>query len=396
MEFLRRKRDVSLVLGLASAVILLRLGTRLSHNFFDLGSWTGFVILSLVYLSAIGLIVLSVTDYSPGRAWGYILVLLVFAGVFTGFAAGNVEPYTADIMLFSHYSADLLMNGTNPYTASLEPAFDAYDGTSYGTLMFSGEVVDSLSYPALSFLVFVPQALVFEGPLGATVMFFLMASILFLVRESPEELALAPFVIVFGSSQMFTLSLNSGFEAVWVLPVLLSIKYWFDDRLKVSGLFLGLAFAVKQIPWFIAPFLAVWLYREYALEDFYDFAGAGFLGFMVPNAVFIIWNPVAWIKGVLTPLGADGALYSQGVGLPLLNTLGITSLPNVYFTVAMLMSIAVLLVLYYLRFEKLKHTAWVLPAVILWFNYRSFNNYFLFFTLIGYYVYTRRYDVEES
>lgn len=396
MEFLREKTDVSLVLGLVSAVVLLGMGARMSYDFFPLQSWTGFLVLIGVYGLGLALIVLSATDHAPGRGFAYLVIGFTALGVFLGFATGNVEPYNADVMLFSQYSADLVLNGTNPYAESMAPAFEKYAGTEYGTLVFSGGVVDKLSYPALSFLVFFPQILLFGGHLGITVMVCFFGFMFFLTRESPPELALAPFAIVFGSGQMLNISLNSGFEAVWILPLILSMKYWFDERFRAAGLLLGLSFAVKQIPWFIAPFLAVWLYREYSVEDFKHFVGAGFVGFAVPNLPFILWNPVAWIKGVFTPLGSQGVLYSQGVGLPLLNTLGIASMPNLYFTGAMVLAGIVLLGLYYIRFETLKYTAWVLPAVILWFNYRSFNIYFVFFAVVGYYVYTRRYDVQES
>ena len=192
------------------------------------------------------------------------------------------------------------------------------------------------------------------------------------------------------------------FDILWVLPLLFGMKYWHRERFDLAAVFVGLAFAVKQTPWFIGPFLAVWLYME--SESYRQFGKRaavcliyGFAAFLVPNLPFILWNPTAWVRGTLTPIVGGGApLVKQGVGMTFISVSGLYSLPKTYFTILMLSILSSLIVLYALYFEKLKWTAWVLPALVLWFNYRSLQNYFIFFIPVAYYAVLLKLDLVDT
>ena len=65
--------------------------------------------------------------------------------------------YGTDEVAFDQYAAQLLLHGINPYVHSMARAFSLFHVSPNGyTFRLTGQPVTSLSYPALSFLVYVP------------------------------------------------------------------------------------------------------------------------------------------------------------------------------------------------------------------------------------------------
>src|SRR5207248_4272012 len=96
--------------------------------------------------------------------------------------------------------------------------------------------------------------------------------------------------------------------------VLLLIVAWLlhEHRWR-SAIFFGLALATKQIAWYFIPFYAILLYRRYGFKEVvYRLTIAGSLG-LATNLPFILWNPQAWLAGVLAPV-AD-PMFPMGVGI---------------------------------------------------------------------------------
>lgn len=355
------------------------------------------VIISLfgIYLFSFVLLTVAVVGIDITR-WGTVLAggayLVALPGLYFAFFVNHdITSVGTDALLFSQYAVDLLLEGENPYANSMMPAFERYGlDHRFVTYQVDGTFVDSLSYPALSFLYFVPQTLLGIPNLNLTSIVVVLLSLAFLIRESPSHLALAPFAVFFADPSITFFSYGGVFDILWVLPLLLAMKFWARGQLPVAATLVGLAFAVKQTAWFVAPFLAIWLYLESDTQAvFRQRAGTcltfGFAGFLLPNIPFIIWNPGAWTRSVLLPMLGGVGLVQQGRGLVVLSSTGLAPLPTSFFTVTLLVLLVASLCLYSLYFDAARWLAWLAPILLLWVNYRSLQNYFIFFIPIAYY-----------
>jgi uncharacterized membrane protein len=84
----------------------------------------------------------------------------------------------------------------------------------------------------------------------------------------------------------------------------------------------------------------------------------------------------AWFGNVLTPMTEDLVMLSQGASL--LTQVGLLPVDKVFYTVMTGAVAVVLIVNYYVYFDKLKYVVWILPGIILWFSYRSLTSYIIY------------------
>lgn len=383
------------LLALLAGAIFLQIGLHFRTFLSPVGSWVNLGAVFLLYGTGIGLVIIGLIDLRglsthPALRYGSVAVVTLVA--FVTFISQTSGPRMGtDGILFARYSVDLLLSGHNPYAQSMAPAFEQYPAPQhFVTYMRDGGVVSSLSYPAMSLWLFVPQIALGIPNINVTTILVLLIVLLFLVWRSPPFLGLAPFVIMFGDPSLVIFSYGGVFDIFWVFPMLISMALWARGRLALSMFILGLAFAVKQTPWLVAPFLAVWIIAE---SQGYRTAlrrlGVGFVaglgGFLLPNLPFILWDAHAWFRSVMTPIVGGSSLVKQGVGLTYLSTSGLVSLPKDFYTATVLIILLLSLAIYSLYFGRLRWSAWVMPALILWFSYRSLQNYFVYFLPIAYF-----------
>ena len=309
------------------------------------------------------------------------------------YTSGSQEIFT-DVILFMRYSADLVMQGQNPYTHSMLPALDRYsEVTSLPsvTQRADGSMVSNLSYPALSFLVFLPQRLLGISNISLTVVVFFALSMLILVREGPPWLFTVTITVLFFNQYLVTNSVFGNIDFVWIFLLLLGMGYWYRGQLLPAAFVVGLAFAVKPIVWFIGPYVAIWLWKvpEQFGRTRYSAITlslvAGFIGFFLPNLPFILDAPSAWLFDVLSAAGSRVPFRTRGTGISLFAFANIVNIPTVGFRILLSGVLVSTLGLYYRYFESVKWVAWVMPAFLLWFNDRSLFNYFITFAPIAYY-----------
>jgi uncharacterized membrane protein len=293
--------------------------------------------------------------------------------------------YQTDALAFVHYSAILLSKGINPYPQNLESALTMFSvNPEFITLTPNGNLVTTLNYPALQVIAFLPAA--WAGLKDARIIIYLfeLATLVVIYVWSPKELRPLALIPIFaGSDLAINFSAGSIADFVWLLPMVLMVV-WMDYPL-VAGAMFGLACAVKQTPWLLAPFLLVWFLRSRPnlalsgrLKRVVLFACASFVAFLIPNLWFMAQNFNAWYAGVFTPAFGNLVVLSQGLSLITLAA-GVPLSPAFYLTTVAIVA-ATLLVEYYLYFEKLAYTLWAFPAIILWFSYRGLQNYFIFWT----------------
>ena len=315
-------------------------------------------------------------------------VSLILATAVSWYVITQIEhpgAYQTDALAFVHYSAILLSRGINPYPQDLQSALSMFSvSPEFITLTPNGNLVSTLNYPALQVIAFLPA--VWAGLLDARIIIYLfeIATLVIVYLWSPKEIRLLALLPLFaGSDLAINFSAGSIADFIWVLPLVLMVVYM--ERPLVAGIMFGLACAVKQTPWLLAPYLLIWFFRsgmncglQSRLKRMGMFTAAAVASFLIPNLWFMFNNFDAWYSGVVTPAFGNLVVLSQGLSLITLAS-GVP-LPPVFYLVVTFVVAATLIVEYYVYFEHLALALWAFPAIILWFSYRGLQNYFIFWT----------------
>jgi uncharacterized membrane protein len=309
--------------------------------------------------------------------WSYLQVL-------------STPAYGTDEIAFDQYAAQLLRHGLNPYTHSMANAFSLFHVSPNGyTFLLNGHAVTSLSYPALSFLLYVPFLIAgwsTQMAVAVNVAAWAIGIVLtFVLLPRP----LRPVAIVIGSFAVYISYAVGGVTDALFVPLLIGAVYQWDRFAWSRGpaawrgpVLLGLAMAVKQTPWLVLPFLlagiAIEARRLGGSSEAWRTSGRYLAivaaAFVIPNIPFILLSPHAWLTGVLTPIATHTVPAGQGlVGLTLYLGLGGGSLAA--YTVALVVVMVALWLAYVATYPALKAWAVVCPALVLFFSARSFGSY---------------------
>lgn len=370
---------------------------KIGSSFFGvvppIGKPLGVIAVFVTYLTALVLLFSGLFDVDFKRrqlAWGTVGSLsFVYS---TAYATVEELPkYGTDAMVYAKYSVNLLLDGRNPYSEPMNPAFEMYQVTeSYVTYTTGAEILDTLSYPALSFLVYLPQEYLFGGNLNFTSVVFLLVTLCVLIYLSPRYLSFAPFVVLLADKNITFFTVGGVFDIVWVFFILVAIHFWSKEQIYKAGVFVGLAICTKQIPWLIAPYLVLWILLSQptvrtAIRRSGLFTIVTITTMFVPNIPFLIWDAESWLTSVFAPIFSTGApAIKQGFGLVFISVSGSVPLSKTFYTVAVLLSLLTYAIIYVLYFDTIKWTAWVVPAATLFVHYRSLQNYFIFFIPLAY------------
>ena len=345
------------------------------------------------YAMAFALLVAGVLPAGRLRRLAPLILVSAVAALSLWFYAQitiNLTVYGTDNAAFSHVAAERLIDGENPYAIN-DRAFIEETGQRFGvpatfiTATTDGKPLSNLmSWPAGSVLVVVPALLLGVDDVRWVVVAFEIAVLVLLWFRAPR--ALRPLIVLpFAADPNLMIRFTGGgvMDFVWVLPVLASVIFLYANRLGWAALLFGLAAGTKQQPWLLAPFLLIWVWyahhdgtrvdRVRAMAEFSCISGAGFMALNLP---FILWDLDGWMRGVLLPFREQ--LVPFGSGISLLTTTGIADLPKDFYTASTFGVWGLLLLAYALHFRTLKHAVWLAPAVIMWFGYRSLQNYFIF------------------
>jgi len=299
--------------------------------------------------------------------------------------------YGTDELGFNQYAAMLVREGSNPYTHSMRPALTMFSVGEHGfTHTLTGHIVTQLSYPALSFLVYVPLlALGWSNQLGVGAdLIGWSLSILMMFAMLPRSLR--PGALALGMAGAYVSLSSIGLTDLTFMPLLLLAAYRWNrfghGRMSWIGpVALGLAIAAKQTAWPILPFLLIALAcdtREQGRGRSLDLRRAGrylaivVIAFAVPNLPFIIASPAAWWRGIFTPVVTSLVPGGQGaVAIGLLIHLGGGSLTA--FSILGGLTFVALLVVYFGTFPLLRAATFLLPSLAFFFEARSYAIYLI-------------------
>ena len=348
---------------------------------------------ALTLALALSLMVRAFVDDVPrwlidGLGAAALALYLVYAAVV--FSIWNRPFAGTDEILFAYYADYLLAHGVNPYLASMAPIIERYH--SLATALLTGGFGDRYSYPALSFLIFMPFYLAGVRNFAAVQLLFLGLAMLILYRDTPPRWrALAVMALLIAPAQ-FQYAAGGVMDVIWMPLLLLSMRFMERGRHGAAGLLLGLADSVKQTPWIVLPYLAIYYFRNrgrLGRRPAVEFFAWWFTGFAAVNAPFALWPPSpstfsAWLTGVLYPAAAPTA--SQGFALALLNMTA-SALPHGLITALTIAWAAATLAMYWSNSDRPDAVwlAYVMPALVYFATWRSLANYFMSFVPVAYY-----------
>src|SRR3989449_7477055 len=300
-------------------------------------------------------------------------------------------------------AAQLLLEGRNPYTDSnmldlarhfsIQPNWTTplqrgqfANKIDYPTMVDFQSVLDTdlkagsapefeskVSYPALSFLTLVP--FVFFHDMNV-LPFYLLSYLLLMglaVKIARPEMRL--WVLLLGVANVSMWSSTAGANLDIFYTLLIVLVWLLRDKRWSSAILLGLALASKQIAWFFIPFYIIMVLRHYGLKEcVYRIVIAGSIGVAI-NLPFILWNPHAWVAGIIAPV-AD-PMFPVGVGLVGLRATHLVPFfPKWVDTALEGGAMAACLVWYWRICKKVPEAAMLLAVLPLFFAWRSLGSYF--------------------
>jgi uncharacterized membrane protein len=365
---------------------------RLS-GYLTLGTWLAgpVAVLGLAGLSAI------IAAWIPAEVigarrqrqadWAVLIAVLAAFALWSYFQIFTAPDYGTDEIAFDQYAAQLALQGINPYLHSMAAAFPLFHVSPNGyTFQLNGQPVTALSYPALSFEAYLPLLALGIKTQAAVWMdiaaWVLGAVILFAVL--PRRLA--PLAAVVASMDVYIGYAVGGVTDFLFVPLLVGAAVRWDRFGSTRGpaawrgpVLMGLAMAVKQTPWLVAPFVVAGIMAEAgdwhrALRDGLRYTGIALAAFLAPNLPYLLSGPGAWLHGILMPISSQSVPAGQGL-ISLSLSLGVGGGSLRAYTIAAVIVLVVLLGCYLATYPVLKPAAFLLPSIALFFATRSFGSY---------------------
>ncbi len=299
--------------------------------------------------------------------------------------------YGTDEAAFVQGAAQVLFGGHNPYTANLGKYLTEFDVSPFAhTYTLNGATITRLGYPSLSFLteyILLLFGISRQDPILVTTVSLVVAS-LFAFFSLPKNYR-PLLLILIGTSAYFSNAAAGLIYDEMLMFLTPSFYFWeyFHQRESsfkkyISPVFFGLACAVVQDAWFFVPFLIIAVYKEASyrnkkpIKQIFLYFAVSLIPFLIVNSPFIIWNPVAWIKGSIGPLLQPLVPLGQGaIGMTIYMGLGGGNLK--YYTYAAIFVGLLIACALIINYSKYKLLIPIVPGVMLFLSTRSLNEYIL-------------------
>ena len=314
-------------------------------------------------------------NYAAYVIAGMAIGLVVRTFVLTSVLRPGIET---DGLAISLSAAQAVVAGHDPYAMDHIGAFSQYHlSPEFNTPRIDGSVVSSVTYPALSFLLYVIPVITGMDPRWISVGAFILCMIVLAAMSPPSLRTIVPLVLFVDPN---FINYILGLQDISYVPLVAGAAYFWTEMPVLAGVLLGLGACVKQEPWLAGPFFALGVYLSRTTSDRLNAtvraAGAAAIAFLVPNLPFIVENPGAWLRGALDPFGGQNVEWGSGLISVFLAT-G-TSVPRWVLTATAAVIYIVLFALVWRTWPKLRHAAWLVPGLSLFFAPRSLENYYLY------------------
>ena len=229
------------------------------------------------------------------------------------------------------------------------------------------------SYPALSFLLYVP--LIWLGVQNVLVLHVVVFAALFawLVWIAPPKRR--RWAALAAASAMIIPYRSLNFDSEIICLAFLLLAWHYRRNRWVSVIALGLGCAFKQYCWLFAPFILLDAWLTYGWREAWRRAGLTLAVFLAPNLPYLIASPGAWLTSMALPV--SDPLFPMGMGLITLSLGGwLPFLPTLAYSALALVTLAGALWAYARWRPQLGEAALLLALLPLFFAWRSPANYF--------------------
>ena len=163
----------------------------------------------------------------------------VVVGAFVAWALLQIisaPGYGTDEIAFDQYAAQLVAHGLNPYTHSMAPAFALFHVSPNGyTFLLNGNHVTSLSYPALSFLFYVPFVALGWTTQTAVVLNVVAWALGIVVAFKLLPRSYRPLALVVGSLGIYVSYAVGGVTDPVFIPLLIGAVFRWDRFVTQRG-----------------------------------------------------------------------------------------------------------------------------------------------------------------
>jgi uncharacterized membrane protein len=383
-------RDVSLRLGLIGlALILFAIAWDIwmhGEAFRDpLSLLLGF----LVLLFGMGALILALVRGLPDRAAWLVLAGTILATLGSAYLAYRTyTPLTTshtDNEMIAQFAVESLESGEDPYAWNYADMLRVFrdQGVNY-TPFLDGAFQHRLTYPALPTLLYLGlDGLgldLGQGEARVAGLIAFIALLILLFVGAPQLLRPLIVLPLFVYRDLLSWPLNGVQDVVWAALLVGMIYTW--KRPLWRAVLYGLACSFRQQPWFVAPFLLIYLWHHQEGTPrqrlrpvaFFALVSAGV--FVVTNLPFIVWDPGAWLQGALEPAYAAFNYLSHGPGI--LTEYGIVALPRQFYTALQASSFAIMLIVYGFYAPVIGQGFWIFPGLFFWFYYRGLPSYWAY------------------
>ncbi|HUO48158.1 MAG TPA: hypothetical protein VMU09_04915, partial [Acidimicrobiales bacterium] len=343
-------------------------------------------LLALVALAGLGSCWIVGSPRHPLFQWLSLAAVVAGAVLSQILVIATRVSYSTDSAAFGELSTRALLHGVDPYRASMAGVTRLVDVPDrYWTYTIDGGHVVHTSYPAASFLLDVPAIALGLGhhAVDGTDLFAWIVTGVLVFALLPASLRWLGALMT-ATPVLVTMGTDATFLPLLVLAVWRWDRYGRGPDGGVAAwlgpVALGLACAVKQVPWFCVPFLALGVGIEAhragrrvlpVVGRYLGVVGAVFLAVNLP---FVLWDPGAWTSGTLLPLVQP--LVADGQGLVTLATHGLTGgVDLAELALAGLLAYLTALAAFGVWYSSLKRVWPLLVPLTFFFATRSLSSY---------------------
>ncbi len=354
--------------------------------------------ISTISVSIVSSIYLGKTLYgfhrqsTPKPALVY-LVLCALTITWTLYLWTGSPPFPTDEMTIDYYAAHLFLLGLNPYNPALTSNVYSYYGLALNgipvnqmlnvsTPILTGGFVTGFSYPALSLLVFIPANLLKISPSVIFAPFYIVPVIIILriyhLKNDMKIALISSLVLVLNPAYLLQITQGEP-DILWVIFVMLSLICARNPYL--SGMFIGLAIAVKQIPVFLIPFMIYFIYREYGRKNSVLWIFSSIAAFLAVNLYFIASSPIFFVHALLAP--EFQPIIGIGFGPSQISFLNILPVNHSFFSLMVIAVLIVSLAFYVTFYRRVRYAFPAFQIIIFLFNYRLLSGYLIFWPIVA-------------
>ena len=338
-------------------------------------------IVSVAVAISLGGVYLTAREFGRSKEKGWMTILTIVACLaltsmlaFLVMYGFNPTSWNGvDEVAYNYYAASLFDRGINPYVTTMQPILDQRH--ILPTLQLDGTYEYAYSYPALSFLLFLPIPLLgitsFYSFIAIVVALCVFVSYFLYYKSGFNKTLFLPL----GVWLLFSFVLVGATTHYIALAVFVLLAYFERKNALLSGVFLGLAASTIQLAWFFIPFFYVLELREFGKKQLFKQVATSVLIFIAINAYFIALSPQQTITNIFGLLGPN-KLPPYGTNLMQLSY-AFYSLPYWYSTFISLAVFALFLVLFYFYTKTLLPAIAVVPAMIFFLSWRNIPLYSL-------------------